>query len=157
MRLKGLLVPRSPLTQDELATITLNKSDKCYIIQSALLLGASPWFGAALKGNLEEAHTKEICFCETNDDVVEGFLHWLITRTIAIAHLAGSDGSSAPRLFSDIRSSYRFCIALWIFANEHLISDLQNAAMTEIHDLTRRKAPTIDIINAVYFGSKEGS
>ncbi|KAI6928989.1 hypothetical protein KC332_g11499 [Hortaea werneckii] len=92
-------------------------------IQRTLLLNLSPWFKTALTRGFMEGQSLKLRFPGFPSNVVQTFVYWI------------------------------FHARLWMFAEEHLLPDLQRAAMSALSEQQTHTLPAVELLLEVYKGT----
>ncbi len=113
-----------------MATLLIGPVEEPRTVHKSFICYYSPFFEAAFKHPFREAEENAVRLKDTDSDVVDVFIHWLYTQSVA-TH--GPEAILAPAPERD-----RECVVtdLCIFANRYNIPRLREHAMDEVFDLS---------------------
>jgi hypothetical protein len=123
---------------------------KEYRVQCTLLANCSEWFDKALNGEWTEGKDRRLQFPDTDPQIVELFVYYLITGTLPFEIPDLEDGTPACQ---------RLAVRLWVFGNEHLLPKLQNDAMRHLYSSFEEQGvfPDIETIREGFEHSSNAS
>ncbi|KAI7150306.1 hypothetical protein D0864_08448 [Hortaea werneckii] len=140
------------LADDEMVNIVLNHNGDVLRIQRTLLLNLSPWFDKALTSGFIEGQSLTLRFHDVPADVVQMFVYWIFHRRLPW----DEDGPDAEML-ETCRQHQALLARLWMFGEEHLLSELQHAAIRALSDQLLYAFPAVELLLEVYGGTAPGS
>lgn len=122
---------RSPFLQEELVTITLEGSQKCFKVSKAHLCHASDYFTKALDGKFREASDRTLCLPGCDEPTLRLFIGFMACNALPDFVKKAVDDKTLPtnQRVGKSRKVQTLLINLWSFADRHLIPRLQNLAM----------------------------
>ncbi|RMY32821.1 hypothetical protein D0866_06342 [Hortaea werneckii] len=112
------------LADDEMVSIVLSHDGTVLRIQRTLLLNLSPWFKKALTSGFIEGQSLTLRFPGVPTDVVQTFVYWIFHGTIRCG-----DNSVQGEVLETCREQQALFARLWTFGEEHLLPELQHAAI----------------------------
>lgn len=140
------------LADDKMVSIVLNDADTVLRIQRTLLLNLSPWFKKALTSGFVEGQSLTLRFPDVPSDVVQTFVYWIFHGT-----MPWSEDSLGGGMFKTSGERQALLARLWMFGEEHLLPELQRAAMRVLSEQQTRTLPAVELLLEVYEGTAPDS
>ncbi|RMY56276.1 hypothetical protein D0863_13032 [Hortaea werneckii] len=140
------------LAHDEMVNIVLSHGRTVLKIQRTLLLNLSPWFNKALTSGFIEGQSLTLRFPRVPSDVVQTFVYWIFHGT-----LRWDEKSPEGAMLKTHEELLPLFTRLWMFGEEHLLPELQRAAMCALHEELRHIYPAVKLLLEVYEGTAPDS
>ncbi|KAI6807122.1 hypothetical protein KC327_g11474 [Hortaea werneckii] len=134
------------LADDEMVNIVLDR-DGTVKIQRTLLLNLSPWFKTALTRGFMEGQSLKLRFPGFPSNVVQTFVYWIFHGRIPW------DEDMPEGEMLKTHDLQALLARLWMFAEEHLLPDLQRAAMSALSEQQTHTLPAVELLLEVYKGT----
>ena len=140
------------LADDEMVNIVLSHDGTVLRIQRTLLLNLSPWFKKALTSGFIEGQSLTLRFPGVPTDVVQTFVYWIFHGTIR-----WDDNNVKGEVLETCREQQALFARLWMFGEEHLLPELQHAAICVLSERLLHAFPTVELLLEVYEGTAPNS
>ncbi|KAI7188974.1 hypothetical protein D0869_07567 [Hortaea werneckii] len=140
------------LADDEMVNIVLSHDGTVLKIQRTLLLNLSPWFQKALTSGFIEGQSLTLRFPGVPTDVVQTFVYWIFHGTIR-----WGDNSAQGEMLETCKEQQALFARLWMFGEEHLLPELQHAAICALSEQLLHAFPTVEPLLEVYEGTAPDS
>ncbi|KAI6907387.1 hypothetical protein KC318_g8969 [Hortaea werneckii] len=129
------------LADDEMVSIVLSHDGTVLRIQRTLLLNLSPWFKKALTSGFIEGQSLTLRFPGVPTDVVQTFVYWIFHGTIRCG-----DNSVQGEVLETCREQQALFARLWTFGEEHLLPELQHAAIRALSEQLLYAFPAVELL-----------
>lgn len=136
------------LAGDEMVSILLNDAGTVLKIQRTLLLNLSPWFNKALTSGFIEGQSLTLRFPGVPSNVVQTFVYWIFHGRIP----ENEDDPEGEKLEGH-QELQALLARLWMFCEEHLLPELQHAAMRALSEQLSKAYPAVELLLEVYEGT----
>ncbi|KAI7354413.1 hypothetical protein KC354_g11163 [Hortaea werneckii] len=140
------------LADDEMVNRVLSHDGTVLRIQRTLLLNLSPWFKKALTSDFIEGQSLTLRFPGVPSDVVQTFVYWIFHGTLRWREAVTQGG-----YFETYGRPQALLARLWMFSEEHLLPELQHAAMCALSEQLSEAFPAVELLLEVYEGTAPDS
>lgn len=129
-------------------------TEKTYKVQRALLTSASDHFKKALCGGFSESKTNTLRFPDTDAGIIQYFFYFLLHQCVPLG------GPVLKLRDADfVHSTIETAIRVWTFADQYLMTQLKNQAMSQLYTLIQHSGiwPKVETLSLAFANCTRGS